>query len=193
LTPINLAAWLLLGRYTAAAPGATEFLGDALAAYDRGRTAPREAGTLALLFGVLWKLALVVVLIWVTVWLLRRFMGTGVAAPASGGPIRVLATRHLDARHAVWIIEIGERFLIVGTGGGGVSLLGEIASPVERAAIREGLRESGAKFTSYLSTWAARMSGGETQGQLKSGRDFLTERLERMRKSRGEKPPEGGA
>ena len=193
MTLTHLAAWLLLGRYTAAAPGATEFLGDALAAYDRGGAAPRETSTVALLFGVLWKLAFVVLLIWATVWLLRRFMGPGAAAPSSGGPIRVLAVRHLDARHAVWIVEIGERLLVLGGGGGAVSPLAEITSPVERAALRESLRESGGRFTSYLSTWAARMSGGETQGQIKSGRDFLTERLERMRKSRDLKPPEAGA
>lgn len=193
MTLTYLAAWLLLGRYTAAAPGATEFLGDALAAYDRGKAAPRETSSLALFFGVLWKLALVVVLIWVTVWLLRRFLGAGTAAPVAGGPIRVLAVRHLDARHAVWIIEIGERLLVVGGGGGAVSPLAEITSPVERAAIRESLRETGGRFASYLSTWATRMSGGETVGQLKSGRDFLAERLERLRKQREEKPPEGGA
>jgi len=193
LTPIHLAAWLLLGRYTAAAPGATEFLGDALAALDnRGKAAIREPSSVALFFGVIWKLALVVVLIWVTVWLLRRFIGPGAAAPAAGGPIRVLASRHLDARHAVWIIEIGERLLVVGGGGGSVSLLADITSPVERAAVRESLRDTGGKFTSYLSAWAARVSGGETQGQLKAGKDFLTERLERMRKQR-EHPPEGEA
>ncbi|MEK7475472.1 MAG: flagellar biosynthetic protein FliO [Candidatus Coatesbacteria bacterium] len=191
MTPIYLATWLLLGRYTAAAPGATEFLGDALAALDdRGKAATREPSGLALFFGVLWKLALVVLLIWITIWLLRRFLGTGPAAPASGGPIRVLASRHLDARHAVWILEVGERMLVVGGGGGSVSLLAEITSPVERAAVRETLRDSGSRFTSYLSTWAARVSGGETQGQLKAGKDFLSERLERMKKQR-EHPPEG--
>lgn len=191
MTPFNLAAWLLLGRYTAAAPGATEFLGDALAALDeRGRAATREPSGIGLFFGVLWKLALVVLLIWITVWLLRRFMGPGAAAPAAGGPVRVLSVRHLDARHAVWIIEIGERMLVVASGGGAMTLLAELTSPVEKAAVRESMREAGGRFTSYLSAWAAKVSGGETQGQLKSGKDFLAERLERLRKHR--EPPAGG-
>lgn len=183
---LHLACWPLLGRYTAAATGATEFLGDAIAAYERNRAAPRDAGVFALAFGVLWKLALVVGLIVLTVWLLRRFLGTGGLPLAPSGAIRVLSVHHLDARHAVWLVEVGERLLLVGGGGGALSTLADFQSPVERAAIRESVRtaQGAGTFASTLSSWAARMSGGSPRGQLESGKEFLAERIEKMRRDR---------
>jgi flagellar biogenesis protein FliO len=194
---LHLATWLLLGRYTAAAPGATEFLGGALDAIERGGAAPRETSAVALFFGVLWKLALVVALIVLTIWLLRRFMSPGGFPLASAGPVRVLAVRHLDARHAVWLVEVGERILVVGSGGGALSLLADVESPVERAALRERARETAGAgaFGSYLAAWISRTSGGgETKRQLESGASFLSEELERLRGHRGGgTPPEGKA
>ena len=188
---LHLASRLLLGRYTAAAPGATEFLGDALAAVDRSRVAPREAGVFALVFGVVWKLALVVALIWVTVWALRKLLGPGLPL-ASPGALRVLSVQHLDARHAIWILELGERMLVVGGGGGHLALLATVESPVERAALREALRASreGGTFGSYLGQWAAKMGGGESKTQFASGTTELSERIARMRRERGGDKPE---
>jgi len=188
---------MLSGRFTAAAPGATEFLGDAISSYERGRAVAKEGSALALAFGILWKLLLVAVLIWITVWLLRRTMGPGGLPMGAAGPVQVLATQHLDARSAIYLLEIGERLLVVGAGGGALSLLAEITSPVERATIRERLSQNQGQFGSYLTAWASRMSGGGGAAeQLKAGKEFLTGRIESMRRQRkpggGEPPAEGG-
>jgi flagellar biogenesis protein FliO len=184
---------MLFGRFTAAAPGATEFLGDAISSIEGHRAVAKEGSALALAFGILWKLLLVAALIWVTVWLLRRTMGPGGLPLGAAGPIQVLATQHLDARSAVYLLEIGERLLVVGAGGGALSLLAEITSPVERATIRERLLEGRGQFGSYLSAWASKMSGGGgASEQLKAGKEFLTGRIEEMRRQRktgrGDKP-----
>ena len=187
MNPLRLASWLLTGRYTAAAPGTTEFLGDALAAVQAGRAPAREPGAFVLIFSVLWKLLFVLGLIWVMVWLLRRTLRPGGIAHPGGGPVRVLASTHLDARHAVYLLEIGQRMLVVGAGGDSLTLLAEIVTPAEQATLRETLREPVGKFGSYLAAWTARMAGGGGTGeQLREGSAFLKERLEaRQRKRRG--------
>lgn len=181
---LTLATWLLSGRFTAAAPGATEFLGDAISSIERGRVVGKETSAFALFFGILWKLALVVALIWVTVWILRRTLKIGGLPLATHSAIRVVAVTHLDARHAVYLLEIGDHLLAVG-GGESLSLLADITSPDEKAAIREQLQEqSGQRFGSYLSAWAARMAGGGTKQQLQAGQGFLAERLTALHRQR---------
>ncbi len=186
MTLFDLASWLLTGRFTAAAPGTTEFLGDALSAIEEGTRAAQEPSTLALFFGILWKLAFVVVLILVTVWALKRIMRGGVLPAASESGVRVLSVIHLSARHSIYLIELGERLLVVGGGTESLSLLADISSPTERAAIREQLRESGGRFGSYIAAWASRMRGGGPQDQLKEGSEFLKRSLDRFRRPPGE-------
>lgn len=188
---------MLSGRFTAAAPGATEFLGDAISSYERGRAVAKEGSALALAFGILWKLVLVALLIWITVWLLRRTMGPGGLPLGAAGPVQVLATQHLDARSAIYLLEIGERLLVVGSGGGALTLLAEITSPVERATIRDRLAEPRGAFGSYLTAWASRIAGGGGAAeQLKAGKEFLTGRIEEMRRQRkpgrSDRPPGEG-
>jgi flagellar biogenesis protein FliO len=185
LTLFDLASWLLTGRFTAAAPGTTEFLGDALSAIEDGARTTQEPSTLALFFGILWKLALVVVLIFATVWVLKRIMRGGMLPMTTENGIRVLSVVHLSARHSIYLIELGERLLVVGAGSESLSLLADISSPTERAAIREQLRESGGRFGSYIAAWASRMRGGGPREQLREGSDFLKRSLDQFRRRAG--------
>lgn len=181
------ATWLLTGRFTAAAPGATEFLGDALSALEQEGHSVKEPGAFALVFGILWKLSLVVVLIWLTVWVLRRMLKAGGMPLASQGAVKVLAVTHLDARKSVYLLEVGEKLLVVGGGSESLSLLTEITSPPEKAAIREKVQQesTGGKFASYLSAWTARMGGGGTAaGQFEEGKGFLKKQIDELRKRR---------
>jgi len=193
LTSLNLAAWLLSARFTAAAPGATEFLGDALSAYEKGRATAKEVSVFVLAFGVLWKLILVAVLVVVAVWILRRTLKIGGIPVSTPGAVKVLAVTHLDARRTVYLLEVGERILIVGAGGESMSLLADITSPAEKTAIREQLQEGGSgRFASYLSAWTARMAGGgEARQQMEEGKGFLADRLKAMRKRRESKGEPG--
>lgn len=179
---------MLTGRSTAAAPGATDFLGGALAEAEKGVPATPAPGVIVVLFGIFWKLALVTTLIILTVWALRRILRAGGIPLSTPGAVRVLAVTHLDARRSVYLLEIGGRMLVVGGGADSLSLLAEITSPVEQGEIRERLRESeGSRFSSYLTSWASRMTGaGGTKQELEGGRDFLRQLRER-KKGGGEK------
>jgi len=178
-------------RSTVAAPGATDFLGAALAEADKGTSAASGPGTIGVLFGLFWKLALVTGLIIVTVWALRRLLKTGGIPLATQGAVRVLSVTHLDTRRSVFLLEVGDRLLVVGGGLESLSLLAEITSPVEKGQIRENLRENeGGKFTSYLAEWATRMTGGGGPAKdIAEGKDYLAKQLREMRKGRTE---EGG-
>jgi len=192
LTPFSLATWSLSGRFTAAAPGATEFLGDAISVYEKGKGAARETSAVALAFGMLWKLILVVALILATVWLLRRMLKSQGLPLATPGAVRILAATHLDARHAVYLLEVGDRILVVGAGGESLSLLVEINTPIEKAAVRERLKEGtgGDRFGSYLAAFATRMtSGGTPRQQIEDGKDFLSSRLSAVRRLLGRDKP----
>lgn len=183
---LNPAHWLLTVRSTAAAPGATDFLGAALAEADKGTSASSGPGTIAVLFGLFWKLALVTGLIIVTVWALRRLLKTGGIPLVAQGAVKVLSVTHLDTRRSIYLLEVGDRLLVVGGGGESLNLLAEITSPVEKGQVREHLREGeGGKFTSYLAQWATRMAGGGGPAKdIAEGKDFLAKQLKAMRKGR---------
>lgn len=188
MTKAYLAHWLLSGRNTAAAPGATDFLG-ALAEAEKTASTPAGPGTAAVLLGIFWKLALVIALIVLTVWALRRILRVGGIPLSTPGAVRVLAVTHLDARRSVFIIEVGERVLIVGGGTESLNLLAEITSPVEKAQIRERLREveGPGKFSSYLASWASRMTGAPgARAEMEGARDFLRTLTGKKRGGEGE-------
>ena len=182
---------MLTSRTSAAASGATDFLGTALAEADKGTSATTGPGTIAVLFGLFWKLALVTGLIILTIWALKRLLKTGGIPLAAQGAVKVVSVTHLDTRRSVFLLEVGDRMLVVGGGVESLNLLAEITSPVEQGQIREKLRESeGGKFTSYLAQWATRMAGGGGPSKdIAEGKDFLAKQLREMRKGR---PEEGG-
>jgi flagellar protein FliO/FliZ len=74
------------------------------------------------LLQTLLALAAVCILAWVVLrWSARRGLGTG------RGRVRVLERVPLDARRALYLVQIGERVLLVGAGEGGApSLLAEL-------------------------------------------------------------------
>ncbi|WP_074311180.1 FliO/MopB family protein [Singulisphaera sp. GP187] len=60
------------------------------------------------------------------------------------GSMRVVGRTVLSPKHSVYLLEVGHRVLIVGTGGQGApSLLGELTDPVERDAFRTTPSRSG--------------------------------------------------
>lgn len=192
MTKAYLAHWLLSGRNTAAAPGATDFLG-ALAEAEKAASAPSSPGTAVVLFGIFWKLALVIGLIVLTVWALRRILRVGGLPLSTPGAVRVLAVTHLDARRSVFIIEVGDRVLVVGGGVESLNLLAEINSPIEKSQLRDRIREAegSGKFSSYLTSWATRMTGVRgARAEMEGARDFLRSLTGKKRGAGGE--GEGG-
>jgi len=88
-------------------------------AADTAELAPDAGGLLRATLG----LALVLALILVVGWLMRRL------APARGGvqgPLRIVGSQALGARERVVLLEVGEQWLVVGVAPGHVQSLGTL-------------------------------------------------------------------
>jgi flagellar biosynthetic protein FliO len=89
----------------------------------------------ALTFDLVVKLGLVVGLIYVTMWLLRAYVGRGRAgAVGAGAKIDVLEATALAPGRSLYLIDVADRVLVVGATSGSLATLAEITEPgtVER-------------------------------------------------------------
>src|SRR5690554_4164822 len=88
-------------------------------------------------------LAVVLVLIFALAWLARRWGGP----TRAGGrvPMQVVGSLILAPRERILVVEIEERWLVIGVGPGGMRTLQELpARPLNDADTRHGLRGQGA-------------------------------------------------
>ncbi len=86
----------------------------------------------------------------------RTSLGTG-----GGGRMRVLDRVALDQHHALVLVEVEGRFLIVGVGGaGGAQLVTELEGPLEE--LEAGTRSR--SFKELLGQIATKTKGGQSQG-----------------------------
>ena len=72
-------------------------------------------------------IGLIVVLLWGAVWALRRLRP---AAGSAGGDCAVIRVLALGPRERLLVVRVGERHLVIGVGGSGVSLLCELETPL---------------------------------------------------------------
>ncbi len=79
-------------------------------------------------------LGVVLALMGGTVVVLRRFL-PGVVGGPGAGPVRLVGRVTLAPKQAVYFLQVPGRILVVGSGGGQLSALGEIADPDEVAEI----------------------------------------------------------
>ena len=82
-------------------------------------------------------LAVVIGLIFLVRWIMRRLGGAGRVSLKSG-PVEVLARKSLSPRHHLYLLRMGKRLLLVGAGPEGMSRLAEVTDPAEAAQLLEG-------------------------------------------------------
>lgn len=109
-------------------PAATPAAGAdaALPDYRAFATTPAEPPWWLVLSGLTLKLGLVLLLIYATVWLLRRYLGRPAGAPAATSALRLVQSLPLGQQQQIHLIEIGDRLLVVGATPQHLTLLGEI-------------------------------------------------------------------
>lgn len=83
----------------------------------------------ALTLDLVVKLGLVIGLIYVTMWLLKTYVGRGRLSPRSAGRIDVIDTAVLGPGRSVYLVEIADRVLVLGATAGSLSTLAEISDP----------------------------------------------------------------
>lgn len=121
-------------------------------------------------------LALVLVLIGGLAWALRRWVPA--ARRVEGGVLRVAGRASLTPKHSVALLQVGQRFVVVGVGGDAISALCEIENPEEVAylARRTGAsgharRERDAAFEAFLSREAANYEAEAIDSPSGAGRN----------------------
>lgn len=91
----------------------------------------------ALTFDLVVKLGLVVGLIYVTVWLLRAYVGRArPGAAGSSARIDVLEAAALAPGRSLYLVEVADRVLVVGATSGSLATLAEITDPEAIARLR---------------------------------------------------------
>lgn len=72
------------------------------------------------------KLAVVLALIYGTIWILRRLMGRNVLSSPEARLITVMESTYLTSKQAIHIVSIGSEVIVVGATDGGIQKLHEI-------------------------------------------------------------------
>ena len=81
------------------------------------------------LFGAIvrtiFSLALVLGLLYATLWVIKRFSG-GVAGPTAAGSVHVVGRIYLSPKVVVYFLKLSDELLVIGTNAGSISLLTSI-------------------------------------------------------------------
>jgi len=98
-------------------------------ARDEG-AAGAEAGLGGWLGSTWWAMLVVIGLVFLAAWALKRW-APGPLGGRQGGPFRLLSRWHLSAKQYIALIQLGRRMMLVGVTGQQMSLLAEITDPGE--------------------------------------------------------------
>jgi flagellar biosynthetic protein FliO len=128
----------------------------------------------ALTFDLVVKLGLVVGLIYVTMWVLRTYLGRNRAGPAgSNARIDVIEAAALAPGRSLYLIDVADRILVVGATSGSLATLAEITEPgaIERLRRRPPEAELTGSFAEQLRAISERLPATFMQdkvGELRS-------------------------
>jgi len=159
-----LAGWALFAP-PAWAGNATEPVGEAIASPSVGMGTADLLPSLWRLFGAL---ALVLVLVWGTMWLARRVL-RGRVAGVNRSDLKVIDRVYLAPRRSVEIVSVGNRVLVLGVTDQAISMLTELSDEdIPSTALPHG-------------TDAATGTGARAADLWRSARRRLSDRLQRVR------------
>jgi flagellar biogenesis protein FliO len=112
--------------------GATDVASDSAspASGDRGAgylpyadPAPFGSGSLlGAIARIIFSLALVLGLLYATLWAIKRFSG-GMAGPTTGGAVHLVGRIYLSPKIVVYFLKLADELLVIGTNAGNISLL----------------------------------------------------------------------
>jgi flagellar protein FliO/FliZ len=186
-----LAGWASV-LHAAAAETGTGYLSEELGRV--GETGAATAATPSLLptlLNVTFSLAFVVGLVYVAYWLLLRWRDRqGIAADAQkAGLIRLLERQYLDGKHAVAVVEVGDKILTLGLGEQ-VTLLDQENDPdkVESLRQRAPLPANLMGFKEQLQRVGQRLrkeEWGQAKKAMRSQADEMEAQLKELRGRRG--------
>lgn len=118
-----------------------------------GKNAPEETGVSAgMLASTIFKLGIVLGLVYLTILLLKKLSGKQIDAPTSSKNLRVLDTVRLSQSNTIHVVKVKGKTLLVGCSSGQVNLLQEL----ETAEEPEEVQVAGGKFAEYLEKYSGK-------------------------------------
>ena len=98
-----------------------------------------SGGLFGAILRAMFSLAIVLGLIYATLWLIRRFTGSS-TVPSFEGQVRVVGRIYLSPKVVVHFLKLGDELLVIGANAGSVSLLTTIKDERRMAQIENALR-----------------------------------------------------
>ncbi len=83
-------------------------------------------------------------------WLSLRYLGRRAYGPRAKGPIQILARTPLEPRLTLYIVEVGGKCLLLGSGEGPIAVLGELDARKVRAELATQESQRGQVIRSFL-------------------------------------------
>ena len=88
------------------------------------------------IFDLIWRLGLVAAIVWGSIFVLRKYVGRKARVSSESGALKVLETVGLGSNRLVYLLEAGDRVLVVGTTPNHIALLAELDDPEVVSALR---------------------------------------------------------
>lgn len=131
-----------------------------------GKKSPDDSGVSAgMVASTIFKLAIVLGLVYVTILLLKKLSGKQIETPRSSRNLRVLDTVRLSQNSTVHVIDVKGKTLLIGCSSGQVNLLQELETAAEQP---ESAEIAGGKFAEYLEKYSEK-SGQATPTSRMAG------------------------
>ena len=107
---------------------------------------PSSPGILGTTINLLVSLLLVIGLIYLVMAALKYFYVRASIPMKSEGVVKVLAREHIDSKKMMYVVEFGDRVVLIGSAGENLSLLSEVSDPEEAKRIKEKADEYISKY-----------------------------------------------
>lgn len=100
-----------------------------------------SGGLFGAIVRTIFSLAIVLGLLYATLWLIKKLTG-GSMGPFAQGPLRVVGRVYLSPKAVIYFVRLVDELLVIGTNAGNISLLTTITDEQQVAQIEEALKSA---------------------------------------------------
>jgi flagellar biogenesis protein FliO len=184
-------SFLLAAQEPAATP-APDYLSRPLVELQKNSAVPAEAPSLLpVLLNIVFSLAIVLLVLYGFMWLLKRFMASrGAALPSSEAGesdalIRILEHRYFDSKRGLAVVDMAGEVLLLGLGEQ-VTLLSKIsdskrAAEVKNRAVNKGFMQGFSQQFDKIGTYLRRNQAQKARQTLKQTSEMIRDKTDRLK------------
>jgi flagellar biogenesis protein FliO len=146
-------------------------------------------------FRLVFSLGLTIGLIVAVIWclkLVREKWGWNIRTE-EGKPVRVLTSTYLSSRKAIYLVEVGKRILVVGSGNNEICCLDVIDEPDEVELLRQSTQQNFARIISRIQKQHETVEKvAETKKIIEEGNQIVDGYVEKLKNISNRKKPDEG-